>query len=241
MREIDLPDKIKKIIDEFVGQLKGVYGEGLVSVILYGSAASGEYASRHSNVNVAIILKDASIYSISKISGSINKRKFMIINPIFFTEDYIRRSTDVFPIEFIDMRENSLALYGRDLFKDIDIDIKNLRFQCEQELKSKIVNIKRAYIRTTDKFALKKLLFKSLTSALHILRFCLRLKGEDPSYDKEKVISDIARKFGLDSAHLQRLLDARSRNLNLGRNEITELFAGLVEILEAISGKIDLS
>jgi len=30
----------------------------LVSVVLYGSAASGEYADNHSNLNFLVILKD---------------------------------------------------------------------------------------------------------------------------------------------------------------------------------------
>lgn len=239
MKELNLPDKIKKIIDEFVGQLKGAYGEGLVSVILHGSVVSGEYASRHSNVNVAVILKDASIGSLSKVSGFINKRKFMIISPVFFTEDYIKRSTDVFPIEFIDMKENSLALYGRDLFKDIDIDIKNLRFQCEQELKSKIVNMKMAFLRSTDVSMLKKILFKSLTSSLHILRNLVRLKGKKPSYSRTDILKEVSLEFGVAIAPLKDILDLRSGNLNPCREKVIRLFARLVETLEAISDKVD--
>lgn len=240
MREKNIPDKIKKTADKFVAQLRRAYGEELVSVILYGSAASGDYSGRHSNINMAVILKDTSLGSLSKASRFINRRGFSAISPILLTEDYISSSTDVFPIEFLDMKENHVVLYGKDILGSIDVDMKNLRFQCEQELKSKIINIERAYLKTTNKFALSKLLFKSFTSGLHILRFCLRLKGKEPSYDKEKVIDDISREFGLDRAPLQRMLDARNRNLNLSRSEIVDLFTGLVEILEAVSDKIDL-
>jgi len=239
MKEISLPNNIKKGVDEFVVSLREAYDENLISVILYGSAASGEYAGRHSNVNIAVILKDTSIGSLSKISGFINKRKFMIINPIFFTEDYIKRSTDVFPIEFIDMKENSIALYGRDLFKNIDIDVRNLRFQCEQELKSKIVNMKMAFLRSTDVSMLKKILFKSLTSSLHILRNLVRLKGKEPSYSRIDILKEISLEFGVDIAPLKDILDLRSGNLNSCREKIIRLFARLVETLEAISDKVD--
>lgn len=240
MKELGLPNNIKKIIGEFVGLLKGAYGDYLIAVILYGSAASGEYALRHSNINIAVILRDTSLSSLSKISAILNKRRFLIINPVFLAEDYIKRSTDVFPIEFIDMKENHVVLHGKDVLKDIDINIKNLRFQCEQELKSKIINIKRAYLRTTNRFVLKKLLFKSLISSLHILRNLVRLKGKQPSYVKEKILNEISREFGLDVTGLQKILDARSRNLNLSRKDLTSLFTCLVETLEAISNKIDL-
>ena len=239
MKEMNLPDKVKKIIDEFVTHMKNAYGEGLVSVILYGSAASGEYAGRHSNFNMAVILKDTSIGSLSKVSGFINKRKFMIINPIFFTEDYIKRSTDVFPIEFIDMKENHFALYGRDLFKDIDIDVRNLRFQCEQELKSKIVNMKMAFLRSTNVSKIEKILFKSLTSSLHILRNLIRLKGKEPSYVRTDILKEISLEFGVDTAPLQDILDLRRGILNPSREKIVSLFTRLVETLEVISDKVD--
>ncbi len=235
----NLPDNIEKTIGEFVKLLRDAYGKELISVILYGSAASGEYALRHSNVNIAIILEDTSIRSISKTSGFINKSRFMIINPVFFTEGYIRRSTDVFPIEFIDMKENHAVLYGKDILKDIDVDIKNLRFQCEQELKSRIINIKRAYIRTTDMLTLKKLLFKSATSSLHILRNLLKLKGREPSYAKGEVANEISHEFGIDPAPIQKILDVKNKNLNLKRGETKDLFIRLVGTLEAISDKVD--
>lgn len=239
MEKLNLPNDVKKIIDEFVRSLLEAYDGELISVILYGSAASGEYVGRHSNVNVAVILKDASIGSLSKMSGFINKRKFMIINPVFFTEDYIKRSTDVFPIEFIDMKENHIVLYGKDLFKDINIDIKNLRFQCEQELKSKIVNMKMAFLRSTNVPTIKSILFKSLTSSLHILRNLVRLKGKEPSYARTDILREISLEFEVDTTLLKDILDARSGILNLSREKITFLFTRLVETLEAISDKVD--
>lgn len=239
MKEMAIAKNIKKITDKFTGALKTVYGDKLISVILYGSAASGEYAPRHSNINLAVILDDTSMDSLKKCAPILKKHKFLAVNPVFFTEDYIRSSTDVFPIEFIDMKENHVVLHGKDVLKDIDINIKNLRFQCEQELKSKIINIKRAYLRTTNKFLLKKILFKSLTSSVHILRNLIRLKGKEPAYAKEEVLVQIAREFNVNVASLQKILDARNNNLKLTSEETASLVSPLIEVLETISDKVD--
>ncbi len=240
MEKLNLPRNIQKAVDGFVANLKNIYSDQLVAIVLYGSAASGEYAGRHSNVNLAVILKDTSIQSLKKASRFINKNRFSIINPLFFTEDYIKKSTDVFPIEFLDIKENHIILYGKDAFGDLQIGIKNLRFQCEQELKSKILRIKKPYLKVRNKVILKNLLFKSFTSSLHILRNLVRLKGKMPSYKKEDVLDEIAREFTVDVSALRKILDAKNENIRLSNKNIDELFASLVETLEDISGKVDL-
>lgn len=239
MEGLNLPGKIRKIVDSFITGLKNIYPDQLISVVLYGSAASGEYASKYSNVNLVILLKDASIPSIRKAAPLINKNRFAVINPLFFTEGHIKNSTDVFPIEFLDMKENYVVLYGRDVLKDIQIDVKNLRFQCEQELKSKILGIKKLYVRTRNKFILKNILFKSITSSLHIMRNVIRLKGRTPSYKKEDVLNELSRELAVDVSCLRKILDARNKNIRLSRKEIDELFTCLVEALENISDKVD--
>lgn len=238
MEKLNLPHNIQKAVDGFVVNLKNIYSDQLVAIILYGSAASGEYTGRHSNINLAVILKDTSLPSIKKASQFINKNRFLVINPMFFTEDYIKKSTDVFPIEFLDIKENHIILYGKDIFRDLQIDMKNLRFQCEQELKSKVLNIKKLYLRMKNKLIFKDFLFRSLTSSLHILRNLVRLKGKTPSYKKEDVLDEIAREFTVDVSALRKILDAKNKKIRLNNKNIDELFASLVGTLEDISEKV---
>ena len=54
MQETNLPNKITKVLEDFVNKVSAVYGEGLISAILYGSAASGEFNQAHSNINVGL-------------------------------------------------------------------------------------------------------------------------------------------------------------------------------------------
>jgi len=140
MQELKLPDKLGNRLKEFTEGLKEIYQQDLVSLILYGSAASGEYVSKHSNLNILVVLKNTQQNELIKAVKLV--KKFGTINPLFLTEDYIASSTDVFPIEFLDMQENYSLLFGKDVLKSINIDISNLRFQCEQELKSKLINLK---------------------------------------------------------------------------------------------------
>ena len=116
------------MLDDFTQSLKNIYGQGLISVILYGSAASGEFADRQSNLNLLVVLDNAGLDNLSKVSRVINGRKFQLLRPLFFTEEYIRGSLDVFPIEFLDIKENFAVLYGKENLSDLPVDTINLNF-----------------------------------------------------------------------------------------------------------------
>lgn len=239
MEELSLPEKLKDTLNEFIIRLKNTYGEELISVVLYGSSASGEFTTRYSNVNLLVILKDTSLDNLNKISTLITRHKFQMIKPLFFSEGYIKRSIDVFPIEFLDMKENHIVLHGKDVLSSLAIDIKNLRFQCEQELKAKLVNIKDAYLRIRNKQELKRLLFISFTSIIHILRNLVRLKGNSPSYLKEDVLKDISKEFNIDTTNFNKILNAKKKNLILSSEETESLFFALVTDLEKIIDIVD--
>jgi len=239
MEELSLPEKLKDTLNEFIIRLKNTYGEELISVVLYGSSASGEFTTRYSNVNLLVILKDTSLDNLNKISTLITRHKFQMIKPLFFSEGYIKRSIDVFPIEFLDMKENHIVLHGKDVLSSLAIDIKNLRFQCEQELKAKLVNIKDAYLRIRNKQELKRLLFSSFTSIIHILRNLVRLKGNSPSYLKEDVLKDISKEFNIDTTNFNKILNAKKKNLILSSEETESLFFALVTDLEKIIDIVD--
>ena len=239
MEELKLPPKIERLLGDFVSRVKGLYREELISVILYGSVASGEYSASHSNINLVVVLRDTSLSSLSKIAPILNKSKFRLLNVVFFTEAYIKSSADVFPVEFLDIKENHRILYGKDVTADLRVDIKNLRFQCEQELKSKIINIKKAYLAYINAPDIDKLLIKFFTASLHILRNILRLKSGQVVYRKEDILGGIAREFRLDTSDMKRILEAKSANKRLPKKTASALFNSFVNDLEKIAVSVD--
>jgi hypothetical protein len=210
----------------------------LISSVLYGSAASGEFVDKHSNLNILVVLKNTDLENIKKSSGLI--RKFSMIDPLFLTEDYIKTSTDIFPIEFLDMQENYYVLYGKDVLKDITVEINNLRFQCEQELKAKLINLRQAYLRLNkDKLSLRNLLFKSSNSILHILRNVLRLKGKGAPYLKQDILKEVALEFQIDISLWEKILASRNKQIKINHKDIEDLFIKFIKDLEKIIEIVD--
>lgn len=51
--------KVEKVLKEFKSELQSLYGDNLVSVILYGSQARGE-ANKDSDIDVLVVLNEMS-------------------------------------------------------------------------------------------------------------------------------------------------------------------------------------
>jgi len=238
MEELKIPGRLKNNIQVFIQKLKDIYQQDLISAILYGSAASGEFVDKYSNLNLLVVLKNTDLENLKKATRVINK--FSTINPLFLNEDYIASSTDIFPIEFLDMQENYLVLYGKDVLKGINIDIRNLRFQCEQELKSKLINLRQLYLRINkDKTALRNLLFKSFTSILHILRNVVRLKAKLPAYKKEDILRELSSEFRIDMTIWEKILAAKVKQIKLNNKDTEQLFIAFLRELEKIVDIVD--
>lgn len=240
MEQVKVSDKIKYDLKDFIQRLKDIYRQGLLSIIIYGSASSGEFKEKYSNINLLVILDNTNLDNLNKVSSLINKRRFQKINPLFFSRNYLNNSTDVFPIEFLDMKENYQVLYGQDVLDNLYIDTRNLRFQCEQELKAKLINIKTLYLRNKNhKIAVTNLLFKSFNSVLHILRNLIRLKNKTPAYSKPDVLKQLSEEFQFDITTFNKILEARNKNLRLRYKEIGNLLFAFVTELEKIIDLVD--
>ncbi len=238
MEQLKIAGQYKNILQGFTQGLKDIYPEGLVSLILYGSAVSGEFVDKHSNLNLLAVLINTDLEVIKKSARLV--RKFKMVNTLFLTEDYIANSIDIFPIEFLDMQENYFVLYGKDVLKDIQVDLRNLRFQCEHELKAKLLKLRQAYLLLINNLpALRGLLFMSFTSVLHILRNLLRIKGSKPPYLKHEVLKELVLEFKIDLAVWEKILSAKNKKIKLTAREIERLFISFVRELESIVAIVD--
>src|SRR5450756_2917389 len=53
-------DPMEKLLTQLIGKLQKAYGERLVSVVLYGSAATGDHHADFSDINILCVLSEIS-------------------------------------------------------------------------------------------------------------------------------------------------------------------------------------
>src|SRR5262245_16301983 len=103
-----------EILKELVHKLEGAFSGRLVSVILYGSAASAEAAAdRLSDFNVLCVLKEITPRELSEAEPILKWwREQGNPSPLMMSEEEVQNSADSFPIEFRDMKDRRRVLYG---------------------------------------------------------------------------------------------------------------------------------
>lgn len=173
-------------------RLEGALGDNLLSVLLYGSAARGEYSAERSDVNVLVVLRDASTAALRPAAGSLAEWvRGGETPPLIFSEAEWRRSTDVFAMEIEDMRGGHLVLHGDDPLSEANTTREDLRRELEREMIGTVLHLRAAYAAAAaDGKALEALLTGSASHLLTLCRGLIRLGGEEPPADR----TDVARR-----------------------------------------------
>src|ERR1051326_5422055 len=117
-------------IREFVGRLQEAAGTNVQSVILYGSAGSGDYDPEYSNINLLCVLKDTSLPRLRALAPAAEwwtKQKHPM--PLVITQRELDRSADVFSIELMDIQRHHRVLFGEDVIAPLHIPMHLHRAQ----------------------------------------------------------------------------------------------------------------
>src|ERR1700681_1405499 len=117
-------DKLKELVEK----LEHAYQDRLVSVVLYGSGASGNHDPKFSDLNVLCVLKEITPRELGEGEPILRWwRERGHPSPLLMTEEEVHNSADSFPIEFRDMKDRRKVLFGVDGIADVKVDGKYYR------------------------------------------------------------------------------------------------------------------
>jgi hypothetical protein len=221
-----LPDDTQKLLQAYVKDVKGVFGDQLEGMLLYGSAIRGEFLPGRSNLNILLLVSSYDSALLKQYS-SLHRQwsKEQIVVPLFLTEEELRTSAAVFPLEFLEIQELHRVLGGRDPFIGFHVKTDRLREAVVQGLSSHLLRLRQRYVEgggSDD--ATMILLPLSITSILPLLRGVQRLLGRPVLSQSDAVIKDVAEQMRLD---LQGLLDGlllKRGQISPGPHEVPRLF-----------------
>jgi hypothetical protein len=242
------PQNPKEIFPDIIDDYRGLFGDDLISIILYGSATGSDYRPGKSDINFMIVLSENGIEQLEQAIKAVTKwQKRNVATPLFLTELYVETSLDVFPIEYLNFHRNYVLVYGKDILKDLSFNAEFLRLQCEREIKGKLLLLREAFLETAGKGrALKDVISQSIQAFLAIFDALLYLKEKEIPKAKREVIRATCETLDLDAALFEKLLDIREQKIKPDDAEIKNIFQDylrevrkLSKIVDALGGEHD--
>lgn len=234
---------MKQHFQAFIDDLRATHGSNLASVILYGSAAAGDFVPRQSDYNILIALNKIGPADLRNAHSCIREwRRMGNPVPVYFTVSELQNAADVFPIEFHQMSVAHKVLYGTDVLAGLTISDRFLRHQAEYELRSKLIQLRRQYIPASMSVeGLTSLMAESLSSFAALFRAVLIIKGVQPPATKHEIVAMTAGHLGVDIAPFEKIFNIRENNTTGKLDEISAnaLFGEYMEQIELVIDAVD--
>lgn len=233
--------KPEEIFSEIADDFKKIFGDDLISIILYGSGAGDDYISGKSDLNFLIVLSEDGINNLEPAIDVVSRwRKKKVATPLFMTKSYINSSLDSYPIEFLNMKRSYITVFGEDVLKELSFEPDLLRLQCERELKGKILHLREGFLETEGKEKRVRDLIKiSLTAFVSIFKALLYLKGAEMPQGRREVIKSVAGEFGVNAEVFLRCADVKEDKEKFSLSEIQEIFKSYLMEVRRLSEIVD--
>ena len=236
-----IPNKPEEVFGDFSHEVKELFGSDLVSIILYGSAARGEYVTKKSDINFMIVLSETGINNIGKaLSLTAKWHKRNVATPLFLSKSYIESSLDTFPIEFINFKASYRLIFGEDILKDLSFEKKYVRLQSERELKGKLLQLRENFLETEGKNKnIEALIRLSLPTFFSIFQAILFLNEKQSASDTSKLLAFMAEDTQLDIALFRKLNEIKSGEKKLSSGEAISLMRQYISEIRRLSLLVD--
>ena len=228
-------------LEELVQKIKAAAADNLKAVILYGSAATEEFHTKHSDLNVLCLVEQADAAHLEALHGPV---QWWIRRgqrpPLVFTLDELRRSADIFTIELLDMKSRHRILYGENVLAEISVPLHNHANQVERELRTDWLRLRQAILAAPKKSKVYlELMISSFSAFAALFRHALIALGEAPAETKREAIGRIAQFAGADPAGFQTILSLREGKLSERGINVEKTLDQYFAFVEAVTENFD--
>jgi predicted nucleotidyltransferase len=225
-----LAKETRERLSELEAALAAALDAKLVSLVVYGSAARGGYRPGLSDVDVVIVVTEASRETLVAIANAMQVARYSArIEAMILVESEIARSTDVFPILYDDIKRHHVVVRGTDPFKDLVIARRHERLRVEQELREAQIRLRRAVVDSLGaKDALAGAVIRKAKQVRAPLHALFRLRGVACEDRTQPLLEKAGALYGVDTSMILRAHEAPE-----------EAHDALVKVLSSAIAEVD--
>ncbi len=196
------------------------------SVYLVGDVLTEDYREGATRIDSVIVLKQMDLGFLDILAPLGRKYGSQgLAAPLIMDPAYIHSSVDVFPLEFLNFQLLHHTLYGEDRFAGLSINRQELRFQCERELKGKLLWLHRIYVSAMgDRKILAGDIVRHFGGYLPVFRGLAYLMGQTPAGGLQAAVDQVGRLTGMETAVFEEICAIKEKQTQPTKEEISQLF-----------------
>lgn len=180
----------------YLNELKNNLGDRLDSVFVYGAKSGIPVYDLKNDINLMVIVnrlkaQDLKTCAKATLKWTRNTRENPV--PVFMSTAEWFSSSDIYPMEYADIKDRHHILYGEDLINSVEVNRDDLRLQCEQETKNLLMRFRKFYIMNAEnKKLIDEMIRVSVKSCYAIFKTILRLKEISVPINKKEILDKMS-------------------------------------------------
>lgn len=233
--------KQTELTNEFVSRMRATAGDNVLSVVLYGSGAEGEFHPEYSDLNLLCVVRDISFAELAKIAKLVEWwRGKKHHPPLVLSVKELKASAGVFSIEFVDMKSRYRVLFGEDVLQNLQVPLGAHWFQLRYELREKLTLLRQhMLLAATKEKQLWEVMLHSVSSFTTLFRHVLLEMGEQGRKHSREAVAELAARMNFDPAAFVQLMDVRAQKLDRKQISASDLAARYLSAVEKVASEVD--
>lgn len=228
-------------LSELVTRLKAAAGENLKAIVLYGSAVTGEFVAKHSNLNTLCVVGAAGAAELEQLH---EVAQWWVREghpaPLVFTLDELARSADVFAIEMLDIKRHHRMLFGDDFLQQFQVPLQLHRLQVERELRTSWLRLRQAVLLAPRKRRVQLgIMLSSVSAFCTLFRHALLAVGLPEAHTKRESVVGMASISSADPSGFFAILDIREGKRSERKMDVEAVLQTYLEFVEVVTNEVD--
>ncbi len=220
--------------------LQSIFGRRLRSVVIYGAHARPHLRPVRGPVQTAALVDDIAYADLSACAEKAGRwLEARLEVPLLLPVREFERSLDVFPLEYGDIIEHHVVVFGDDLFAGHGVDAADLRRACEVQARGHVIHLREGFLLAGhDPQAIARLVSASAGPFASLMEALTRVTGGPRDATPAMMAAHAERAAGLPATLIERLLSIEE-DASIDPADAVQLYPPYLDLLHALVAFVD--
>ena len=210
-------------------------------MVLFGSAVTGEFLAKHSDLNILCIVERADAAELERLHPVAEWwARQGNPAPLIFTFDELHRSADIFAIELWDMKQRHRMLFGADFLDEFEVPLVCTGCRSNESCALDGCGCGRRFLTAPqDARAIWASCSHPNSTFCILFRHALMALGQTAVASKREAVQGMATLTGADPSGFNAILDLREGKRKEKEIDVEAALQTYLEFVEVVTNEVD--